>query len=180
MNIFNRLFYRREIKLIEELGFNKPSSEIFLFQIEDSTAGYRPNGHFVVLKKDFAIKLSESFSCPDKKQRIIHKAFCDWIIKPSTLEIAEITPLLRIKARWLFLALNRNRNIIGIDTSFQFLCSNCNVIYKYEPLNAGNNSAENNAIYETLREGRGYIYNAIYCPKKHLIFKSLKVRFNLY
>jgi hypothetical protein len=177
MNIFNRLFYRREIKLIKELGFNKPSSEIFLFQIEDSTAGYRPNGHFVVLKKEFVIKLSASFSLTDKKQRIIHKAFCDWIIKPSSLEIAEISPLLRIKARWLFLALNRN--IIGIDTSFQFLCSNCNKIYKYEPLNADNNSTENNAIYETLRVGSGNIYNVIYCPKKHLIYKSLKVRFNI-
>lgn len=165
------------MKLIEELGFNKPSSELFLFQIEDSSDSYKPNGHFIVLKKDVIIKLVTSFSYTNNKQRIIHKAFCDWINKPSTIEIAEISPLLRTKARWLFLALNRD--IIGIDTSFQFLCSNCNKIYKYEPLIAGNTSTENNAIYETLREGRAYIYNAIYCPQKHLIYKSLKIRFSL-
>jgi hypothetical protein len=177
MNIFNNLFYRREKELIEELGFNKPSSEIFLLQIEDSTDGYKPNGHFIVLKKEIVIKLATSISYASNKQKIIHKAFCDWIIKPSTLEIAEISPLLRSKARWLFLDLNRN--IIGVDTSFQFLCSNCNKIFKYDPVLAGNTNIENNAIYETLREGRAYIYNAIYCPQKHLIYKSLKVRFSL-
>ena len=173
MSILN-LFYRHEKKLIEELGFNKPSSEIFLLEIEDPT-NYTPNGHFIVLKKEVVIKLATSMSYADNKQRIVHKAFCDWIIKPSILEIAEISPLLRSRARWLFLDLNRN--IIGVDTSFQFLCSNCDEIFKYDPVDARNTNIENSAIYETLGEGTAYVFHAIYCPQKHLIYKSLKIRF---
>ena len=172
MSIFDFYYKNKYKNTIENLGLNKPAGTFLLLPIENDDDGRRLSNHSIIINRETVNSLLKNISVKGSKDRFVYKSFSKWNEKHPTIEIAEISPILRSEARWLYLLLQKN--FLNIETEFDFLCNDCNKVYQFRGRTVDSlTSKEEGYIAKENTPVR--IYDVVYCPHKHLIYRRIRM-----